>query len=62
MSFLDCIKRIPQLNKEIVENYPKQFECLSECKNKIEKIVFVASGSSYNSASVANILLKINVN
>lgn len=58
MSFLDCIKRIPQLNKEIVENYPKQFECLSECKNKIEKIVFVASGSSYNSASVAKYFIE----
>ena len=58
MSFLDCIKRIPQLNKEIVANYPKQFECLSQCKGKIEKIVFVASGSSYNSASVAKYFIE----
>ena len=61
MSFLDCIKRIPELNKEIVANYPKQFECLSECKGKVEKIVFVASGSSYNSASVAKYFIENNL-
>lgn len=53
MSLLDCIKRIPSLNEEIINTYPNQFIGLEKMKNKIKKIIFVASGSSYNAACVS---------
>lgn len=54
MSLLDCIIRIPNCLYTIVDNYPKLVEKIQTYikSNKIEELVFVASGSSMNACKV----------
>lgn len=60
---LDCIKRIPLCLKEIRESYPKRAEAISAYlkernMTQVDRIVFIASGSSYNSAHTAKLFIK----
>lgn len=57
-TLLDCIKRIPSLMNETINNYPANFDTLKELKGTIKEIVFVASGSSYNAAFTSQFYLE----
>ena len=57
-TLLNCIERIPSLIKDILLSYPNNFEHLSTLKGKVKKIVFVASGSSYNAAFTSKAFLE----
>ena len=56
-TMLDCINRIPSIINNILDtrdkNYKELIEVLSKREEKIDELVFIASGTSYNSAFVA---------
>lgn len=60
---LDCIERIPSCLHEIRSTYPERAERISEYLaekgvKRVGKLVFIASGSSYNSAHTAKLFIK----
>lgn len=60
---LDCIERIPQCLKGIRESYPARAENIADYLSakgikKVGRIIFIASGSSYNSAHAAKLFIK----
>ncbi len=57
VTLLNCIERIPGLIKDAVNKYPSQFINLKE-KEEIKKIMFIASGSSYNAAFISKNFLE----
>ena len=68
MELIECIKRIPELLNNIVNNYENEKSRISNYiqDHKIKEIVFVASGTSMNSSKVTRYFasngLGINVN
>lgn len=63
VTMLDCIERIPLRLTEILGRYPEQAKRLAayfgeKGIRKVGRLVFIASGSSYNSAHTAELFLK----
>lgn len=60
---LDCIRRIPAHLGRMGESYPERREAVfaylaGENAAGVDKVVFIASGSSYNSAHMAKLFMK----
>lgn len=58
VTLLNCIQRIPTLIDEMVNGFPEIYKQLDSIQCKIKKIIFVASGSSYNAAFVSQSFLE----
>ena len=63
ITLLDCIERIPQCMREIRSSYPKRERELSAYFSsrgigRVKRLVFIASGSSYNSAHGAKLFIE----
>lgn len=62
-TLLDCIERIPKCLREIRNKYPDSVTDISDYLigkgiARVERLVFIASGSSYNSAHTARLFIK----
>lgn len=62
-TLLDCIQRIPTCLMDIRREYPERAKHISEFlagkgMKKADRLVFIASGSSYNSAHAARLFIK----
>ena len=60
---LDCIERIPKSLKGIRDSYPERTKNIADYLSgrgikKVGRLVFIASGSSYNSAHTAKLFIK----
>lgn len=60
---LDCIERVPILLRRVKESYPERRKAVSayltsEKVTYVDKVIFIASGSSYNSAHMAKLFIK----
>lgn len=60
---LDCIERIPSCLNEIRNTYPERAKRISDYLaaqkiKRVERLIFIASGSSYNSAHAAKLFIK----
>ena len=60
---LDCIERIPKCLKGIRDSYPERAKNIADYLSesgikKVRRLVFIASGSSYNSAHTAKLFIK----
>lgn len=63
ITLLDCIQRIPKCLWDIRSEYPDRVKHISEYlagkgAKRVERIVFIASGSSFNSAHTARLFIK----
>ena len=63
ITVLDCIERIPKSLKGIRDSYPERTKNIADYLSgrgikKVGRLVFIASGSSYNSAHTAKLFIK----
>lgn len=62
VTLLDCIRRIPDCLRGLLREYPGRAEAIADYLagrgiKKVRRLVFIASGSSYNSAYTARLFI-----